>query len=74
MNLRPIFCATVLTGLFLGVWKDQLALWQDGSTYPARIYPCTVSSLPPEDRRLLEEGIPIRSGEELTARLEDFLS
>ena len=64
----------ILLGLFLGIYKGQLALWQENAAVPESVYPCQVRMLPEADRRLLDQGIPIRSREELTSRLEDLMS
>lgn len=74
MKHAHILYYIVTATLFLGIHRGKLALWKAGDPYPQTVYPCSVTSLPEADRALLEEGIPIRSREELTARLEDLLS
>lgn len=58
----------------LGSYKGYLALWQDNDPEPKQIYPCAVASLPDADREALEKGIYIGTNDELSRRLEDYLS
>ena len=66
-----IYCILAL-GYILGTHNGTLALLYDG--VPVQTYPCEVSTLPEADRALLEQGLPIDSLNELTERLEDYLS
>ena len=74
MKTKHIACHIALAGMFLGIYRGQLALWKEHAATPEEIYPCRICTLPEADRLLLEDGIPIRSRQELTARLEDLLS
>ena len=60
--------------LLLGSWKGYVALFDKGSAEPRQIFPCPVDSLPEEDRKALEAGIPIRNQRDLGQALEDYLS
>ncbi len=66
--------ALLLLGMFLGSYKGYVALWEDGAKEPRQIFPYQVTSLPLADQDALEKGIRIRNSEELTQRIEDFLS
>lgn len=71
----PNKLATLLVLTFLlGTYKGYLALWADGDPEPKQIFPCPVSSLPKADQDALEKGIYIGTNDELSRRLEDFLS
>jgi hypothetical protein len=56
------------------VFRGHIALWKDPDPQPIRVFPYSVSMLPKEDQRVLEEGIRADTVTELTRRLEDYLS
>ena len=60
--------------LLLGSWKGYVALFENGREEPRQIFPCPVDTLPENDRKALEEKIPIRSQRALQQALEDYLS
>jgi len=60
--------------LVLGNWKGYIALFEKGDAEPCQIFPYQASSLPPEDQAALEEGIVIRTEQQLQSLLEDYLS
>ena len=64
--------AVLALGFVLGTHGGYVALLRDGD--PLRIYPVSAACLPREDQAALSRGIPARTGPELTALLEDFLS
>ena len=68
------FPALLALYLLLGSWKGYVALFDKGSEEPRQIFPCPVDSLPEEDQRALETGIPIRNQRDLQQALEDYLS
>ena len=68
------FPALLALYLLLGSWKGYVALFDKGSEEPRQIFPCPVDSLPEEDQRALEAGIPIRNQRDLQQALEDYLS
>lgn len=71
---RNIITAILLLGFILGSHKGFIALWKDGQTEPIRTFPYSIASLPPADQQALEQGIRIKSREELLRLLEDYLS
>ena len=73
MRYRQIYLTLVLAFL-LGSYKGYVALWIPPVREPAQVFPYRISSLPPEDQRLLENGISIGSEKELQYLLEDYLS
>ena len=64
----------ILAGLILGICKGKLALIAESDGQPVEIYPLFAAMLPAADQKSLTEGIPVRSAEELSRLLEDFLS
>ena len=60
--------------LILGSYKGYIALFEEGKSEPRQIFPTPVTSLPPEDQKMLEEGILVRSQYRLQQLLEDYLS
>lgn len=65
---------TLFFAFLLGTHDGFVALWISPGAAPDRIFPYSVSSLPPEDQIRLEKGIQINTKEELLALLEDYLS
>ena len=72
-RLHNIYCILCL-GYLLGVYRGQIALWKEPDPKPIRVFPYSVSMLPKQDQRALENGIRADSIIELTRRLEDYLS
>lgn len=64
----------IFAGLILGICKGKLALIAESDGQPVEIYPLFAAMLPAADQKSLTEGIPVRSAEELSRLLEDFLS
>lgn len=60
--------------MVLGAFEGKLALFIGESPYPNRIFDFFIRNLPPEDQKLLSEGIEIVSEEELEKLLEDYMS
>ena len=73
MKLRYSYLALILAFL-LGVRDGFVALWKIPGNEPLFVSPYSVSSLPAEDRKQLENGIIVRTEEELARLLEDYLS
>lgn len=71
---KKFLCLPLLFGFILGCHRGYIALWNDGGSEPAQIYPYRVDTLPPADQKALQEGIYIKSEKELTQLLEDYLS
>lgn len=70
LKLLPL----LLSGLFLGLYGNHVALL-DGSTGNAvEVYPLRASLLPPADQESLKKGIPVPSPQVLDSLLEDYLS
>ena len=64
----------LLMGLILGCHKGYVALWEEGAAEPRQIFPYKVTSLPLADQDALEKGIHVKTVEELSQLLEDYLS
>lgn len=73
-NLSKICTLLIFAGLILGICKGKLALIAESDGQPVEIYPLFAAMLPAADQKSLTEGIPVRSAEELSRLLEDFLS
>ncbi len=56
----------------LGLYDGKLALFRNGSAYPAEIYEIYAGSLPEADREALAAGIPVADEAELAELLEDY--
>lgn len=65
---------TLFFAFLLGSHEGFVALWTQPGGEPAYVFPYSVSSLPTEDQKRLETGIPIESEETLIRLLEDYLS
>lgn len=75
MKKRSKICTLLIfAGLILGICKGKLALIAESDGQPVEIYPLFAAMLPAADQKSLTEGIPVRSREELSRLLEDFLS
>ncbi len=74
MRLSRIYSALLLLGFFLGIHKGYIALWEDGKTEPAEVYPYRAQYLPEADQRALQQGIRPMDEQQLQQLLEDFLS
>ena len=72
--MRKILSLILCLSFYLGLSDGYLALWKKGSTQPEKVFPYNISQYPQIDRKLLEKGIPIRSQEEYSKHIEDFLS
>lgn len=73
-KLSKICTLLIFAGLILGICKGKLALIAESDGQPVEIYPLFAVMLPAADQKSLTEGIPVRSAEELSRLLEDFLS
>ena len=67
-------CPIILLFFLLGIKDGYIALWKDNSVTPLEVFPYKAALLPKEDQQKLEQGICIRSQEELMQLLEDYLS
>lgn len=74
MLKKNALTALLLLSFVLGSYKGYVALFNKGAEEPRQIYPYQVSTLPPADQQALEEGIVVRTEEQLNKLLEDYLS
>lgn len=74
MQIRQYLYSIILLGLILGVHKGHIALWHEGESEPAEVFPYKASVLPEADRTRLEAGIRIENFGQLHDLLEDYLS
>lgn len=74
MKRYPLALSLLCLGFLLGVYEGKVALWIDGISKPYYISEYSVQLLPPADQQRLEQGIKVRSREELNRLLEDYLS
>ena len=73
MRFRYMYLALFFTFL-LGCRDGFIALWKIPGEHLVYVFPYSITSLPPADRRKLEQGIRIETSEELASLLEDYLS
>lgn len=67
-------CLALLSVYLLGIHDGKIALWSGDDPEPARVFPYSVSALPEEARKALEQGIAINSMEDLNRLMEAYLS
>lgn len=72
MKRLPIYL--IILGLYLGLYRGNLALWNENEREPVHIFPYPVELYPQADQKALRQGIPIRDGGELHKLLEDYFS
>ena len=58
----------------VGEWEGRLAVYSAGRQTPDQVYDVYISTLPEEERKRLEEGIPVSTEKELASLLEDYTS
>jgi len=68
----PVTAEAEAETMSLGVYDGKLALFRNGSAYPAEIYEIYAGSLPQADQEALAAGIPVTDEAELTKLLEDY--
>ena len=73
MRLQASALAAVI-GMLLGIHNGYIALWRDGASDPAEVFPYRAAMLPEQDYQRLEKGIVIESESRLHRLLEDYLS
>ena len=72
-KIRHLYIALVF-GFILGISDGYVALWKDGESKPAEVFPYQARFLPAADQQALEKGIHLDSALELNQLLEDYLS
>ena len=68
----PVTAEAEAETMVLGLYGGKLALFRNGSAYPAEIYEIYAGSLPQADQEALAAGIPIADETELVKLLEDY--
>ena len=58
----------------VGEWEGRLAVYSEGRQTPDQVYDVYISTLPEEEQKRLEEGIPVSTEKELASLLEDYTS
>ncbi|HIW72929.1 MAG TPA: hypothetical protein H9684_01260 [Firmicutes bacterium] len=58
----------------LGEWEGKLAVFSPNGISPDEVYDVYISTLPEEEQRRLEEGIPVYDEKTLAGLLEDYTS
>ena len=74
MKKKPVSSLLLTLGFLLGIHNGYIALWNDGQTEPAEVFPYRAKMLPEADQRALEKGILIPDEKSLSSILEDYLS
>ena len=65
---------TLVAAFLIGNYRGYIALWTNEEEDPAKVFPYSVSSLPPADQALVNEGIRLETEADLLKLLEDYLS
>lgn len=73
-RMQKWLTAVVLGGYLLGVYRGNVALWNDIDPEPVRIFPCSIITLPDDIRQALLDGIRIETEADLQRLLEAYLS
>jgi len=68
----PVTAEAETETMALGLYDGKLALFRNGSAYPAEIYEIYAGSLPKADQEALAAGIPVADEAELAELLEDY--
>ncbi|HPR39884.1 MAG TPA: hypothetical protein PKY19_07320 [Oscillospiraceae bacterium] len=68
----PVTAEAEAETMTLGLYDGKLALFRNGSAYPAEIYEIYAGSLPQADQEALAAGIPVADEAELAKLLEDY--
>ena len=68
----PVMAEAEAETMVLGLYDGKLALFRNGSAYPAEIYEIYAGSLPQADQEALAAGIPVADEVELVKLLEDY--
>jgi len=71
---QHILCSVLLLGFLLGIKDRYIALWEDGSDRPVKVFSYPAAMLPESAQRQLEQGIRVETQEELMLLLENYLS
>ena len=71
--MRRISAALLLL-IYLGVYGNQLALWEDSDPKPLKVFHYQLQLYPQADQQALRQGIAITSPSELCQLLEDYFS
>ncbi len=71
---RETIAFILIISLYLGTYKGNIALWQDGSDTPYQVYPYSSSIYTKIDQNLLKNGIIITDISTIEKYLDDYLS
>ena len=74
MKKKQFSLLILLFGYTLGVYRGYIALLKEPDSQPIRVFPYSVTSLPPADQKALSQGIRTDSYTDLLQLLEDYLS
>lgn len=76
MRRKRCKCAltVAILSMVLGSWKGYIAIFNHGEEEPRQIFPNTVASLPQADQEALNQGIFVRTDQQMQQLLEDYLS
>lgn len=58
----------------VGEWNGQLAVYVREKTEPEQVYDVYITTLPEEEQRRLQQGVPVEDEETLLRLLEDYTS
>lgn len=72
--MRKLVCCVMCFILYLGLSNGYIAMWSENTSKPIKVYPYHISLFPKIDQKRFEKGIPIKSEEEFSKHIEDYLS
>lgn len=72
-SVSTMLCAAVLAVYLVGIHEGKIALWKGTDPEPIKVFPYSVSELPPEAQKQLQAGIKVNSVRELRKLAEQYL-
>ena len=74
MKIKRYLCCVILTGFLIGIHNGRITIWQGEDPEPQTVLPYPADLLPEDDRLALENGIHLKTREDLIRFMEDFCS
>ena len=74
MKHIAILTLLLTLSLYLGMYNENVALYDSNNPAPLQVFPYPVSLLPKADQEALKSGIRVSSKEELLQLIEDYFS
>ena len=65
---------TLILGFILGIHRGNIALWKNGQTEPAHVFPYRADTLPRDVQEALTDGILVDTPDQLAELAENYFS